>query len=126
MTRQRVAVSGIAVLFSLVALLESGDLWARKPTKTITGTVKKAEMYRGKVRAVYIEDRAEGDFLVARGTDISKELIKQVGATVKATGYVRKSTRDLEFDLVIDILRYEIDPPEEPVPDAAATVGEPG
>jgi hypothetical protein len=104
-------VNGIAVLFSLVALLAFGELWAQKPARTITGTVKKAETYRGKVRAVYIEDHAEGDFLVARGTDISKELIKQVGATVRATGYVRKSIRDPEYALVIDILSYEIDPP---------------
>lgn len=106
--------SSLAVVLCLVAMLAFTESHAQKPTKTITGTVKRAEVYKGKIRAVYIEAPGEGDFLVARGTDVSKELVKHIGATVKAEGYVKKSLRDPGFALVIDILSYELDPQEEP------------
>jgi hypothetical protein len=105
--------NGTVVVLCLIALVAAGELRAKKPTTTITGIVKSAETYRGKIRSVYIEGREEGDFLVARGTEIGKELLKQVGETVTATGYVRESVRDLEFDHVIDVLSYEINRPRE-------------
>jgi hypothetical protein len=109
-----------SALFCLVALLVGGDLYAQKPTKVLTGTVKRAEVYKGKVRAVYIEDPQEGEFLVVRGTEVGKELLKHVGATVRATGYVRKPRPETEFELAIDVLNYEIVPSEDE-PAAAET-----
>ena len=108
MGRPRKALSGVVVVLCVLAMLASGNLRAEKPTKTIMGIVKSAEVYRGKVRSVYIEDSREGDFLVVRGTAIGKELLKHVGATVTATGYVRKSLRDPNFTHVIDVLHYEV------------------
>ena len=98
----------------VVALLSAGQLRAEKPTKTITGTVKKADVYHGKVRGVYIKDAQEGEFLVVRSTEIGKELLKQVGVTVRATGYVKKARPDSDFTQVIDVLHYEIVPPGQP------------
>jgi hypothetical protein len=36
---------------------------------------------------------------------------------VTATGYVKKPSRDGEFDRIIDILSYEIDGADEPAPE---------
>lgn len=102
----------------VVALLAAGQVRAEKPTKTITGTVKRAEVYSGKVRAVYIEDAQEGEFLVLRSTEIGKELLKHVGATIRATGYVKKARPDSDFTQIIDVLHYEIVPPGQPEPQA--------
>ena len=120
MRTPRILFNGIAAVLCLIALLAFGDLRAQKPTKTITGTIKRAEVFRGNVRSVYIEAPGEGEFLVARGTDIGKELRAHVGSTVRATGYVRKSIRDAEFALVIDILSYELAPSDEPAPESVA------
>ena len=120
MKRPCMVPNGVAVLLCLIVLLASGDLRAEKPTKTITGLVKSFEVDRGKVRSVYIKDPREGEFLVVRSTEIGKELLKQVGATVRATGYPRKS-REPQFEQVIDVLRYEVVPSDEPVSDAVAT-----
>jgi len=121
MRRPRIALNGIAVLFCLIALLASGVLHASKPTKTITGIVESAEVYEGKVRAVYIKDPGEGNFLVVRSTEMGKELLKHVGATVKATGYLKKTRPDSKFEHVIDVLHYEIDPSDAPATGAMAT-----
>ena len=106
--------SVVAVLvLGLVVGLTAGDVFAAKQKKTVTGEVKRAEVYAGKVRAVYIEE-AEGDgYLVLRGTELGKELLGQVGATLSATGYIRKATRDPEFELIIDVLEYEVLTPAE-------------
>jgi hypothetical protein len=116
---------GIAAVLCLIALLAIGDVRARKPTRTITGIVKSAEIYGGKVRSVYIADPEEGRFLVARGTDLGKELRGYVGSTVRAMGYVRKSVRDADFEFVIDVLHYEIDLSDEPVREVKVEAGRP-
>jgi hypothetical protein len=116
MRRPRIALNGIVVLLCLIALLAPGNLQAARPTKTITGIVESAEVYGGKVRAVYINDPQEGSFLVVRSTEMGKKLLKNVGATVKATGYLRKARPDSKFKHVIDVLHYEIDPLDEPAP----------
>lgn len=120
MRSPRFVLHGIGVLLCLIALLASGNPRAEKPTKTITGVVESAEVYGGKVRAVHIKDPGEGDFLVVRSNEMGKELLKHVGATVKATGYVRKARPDSEFKHVIDVLHYEIGPSDEPASDATA------
>jgi hypothetical protein len=114
---KRARLLGIALALCLTALVTSGNLHAQKPTTTVTGTVKGAEVYRGKVRSVYIEDSADGDFLVLRGTEKGKELLGHVGDTVTATGYVRKQDRNPKFDQVIDVLSYEIDRSDEGTPE---------
>ena len=109
-----------AFLFCLIVLLTSTGLRAEKPTTTVTGVVKRFEVDRGNVRSVYIEDPREGDLLVVRSTEIGKELLKRVGATVRATGYLRKS-REPQFEQVIDVLRYEVVLPDELAPEVVAT-----
>lgn len=114
MRRNRGRNAVLVVILGLVVALAAGEILAAKPKTTVTGVVKRAEVYAGKVRAVYIE-AAEGDeYLVMRGTDIGKELLGHVGATLSATGYVRKATRDPEFELAIDVLEYEILAAAEP------------
>jgi hypothetical protein len=103
----------------LIAFFAWGDLPAQKPTRTITGVVKAAESHKGKARAVYIADPSQGDFLVVRSTEMGKELLKHVGATVKATGYVRKRRLDTKFGETIDVLQFEIDPGDAPGPEAS-------
>ena len=77
----------------------------------MTGIVKAAEMYGTKVRSVYIRVAGGDDFLVVRGTRVGKQLVGEVGATVKATGYIRESrTKDLDFSHAIDVLEYEVVP----------------
>jgi hypothetical protein len=108
---------GVAVASCLIALLALGDLHAQKPTKTITGVVKSAESHQGKILAVYIMDPSEGDFLVVRSTEMGKELLKHVGSTVRATGYVRKRPQDPKFSQAIDVLQIEVVPLDGPEPD---------
>jgi hypothetical protein len=109
----------VVLILGLLVALTASDVFAAKQKKTVTGVVKRAEVYAGKVRAVYIEEAEGGEYLVLRGTEVGKELIEQVGATLSATGYIRKATRDPEFELIIDVLEYEIHTPrKEPAPKA--------
>jgi len=118
MGRSREVLVAAAVGLCVIAVLSIGELNAERPTRTITGTVKKDEVYKGKVRSVYIKDAQEGDFLVARGTEIGKELLNHVGATVRATGYVKKARPDSDYAHVIDVLNYKIVPSGESDPAA--------
>ena len=103
----------VVLILGLLVALTASDVFAAKERKTVTGVVKRADVYAGKVRAVYIEE-AEGDgYLVMRGTEVGKELLGQVGATLSATGFIRKATRDPEFELIIDVLEYEVLTPAE-------------
>jgi hypothetical protein len=113
MRTPRIILNAFAAVLCLSALLAAGDLRAGKPTRTITGTVVSAEVYGGKVRSVYIKDSQEGDFLVVRGTEIGKELLKLVGVKVTATGYIRKTRRDPVFENVIDVLSYGLVPSDD-------------
>lgn len=94
----------------------------KKPTKTVTGKIKGADIKGGKTLSVYIDDAEQGEFLVLRGTEVGKELLKQVGATVKATGRVSKAYRDPGYDHVIDVVEYEVvtPAPAKKAPEAAA------
>jgi hypothetical protein len=100
----------IVVAFCVAALLSPGELRAEKPTKTITGAVEKAEVYRGKVVSVYIKVSQGDRFLVVRSTETGKELLNHVGAKVQATGYVKDARPGSDFTKVIDVLSYEILP----------------
>jgi len=101
----------LTLLLVFIALLSAGELWAQKTTTTMTGIIKAAEMYGTKVRSVYIRIDGGDDLLVARGTRIGKELLGEVGTTVKATGYLRESrSKDLDFANTLDVLEYEIVP----------------
>ncbi len=111
----------MALAVCLIAAFVSHDVQAKKPTITISGTVKTAEMYRGKVVSVSIKDVAQGEFLVARSTEIGQELLRHVGAKVKATGYVKKPRPGSDFANIIDVLSYEIDAPGEPPAPRSAT-----
>ena len=102
--------TGVLAAICLFGLLAVGDLHAKRPEKTITGTVQQAELYRGKLRSVYIEDSAAGDFLVVRSTELGKELMRHVGEMVTATGYIKKTVRDTRFAEAIDVLKYEVVP----------------
>jgi hypothetical protein len=124
MRRPHMVLGGIAAVFCLIALVASGDLRAEKPTQTITGIVKSAAVGAGKVRAVYINVPQEGGFLVNRSTETRKELLEHVGATVKATGYVRKRRHDSEFPYGIDVLSFEIGPSSEDTPNAVSAPSE--
>jgi hypothetical protein len=97
----------LAVLFGLMASVVGQPVRAQKPTKTITGVVKRYEDARGNLRSVFIVDSDKNEFLVVRSTKKGKEVLGQVGAIVEATGYVKKS-RDTNFALVIDVLEYKI------------------
>jgi len=100
--------AALAIIPVLVASSAAVELRAAKPTTTISGVVKSYEVYRGKVRTVYIKDAEHGEFLIVRGTEKGKELLNQVGASVKATGYARPSVREPEFPFVFDVVEYEI------------------
>ena len=103
----------VVLVLGLVVGLAASDIFAAKQKKTISGLVKRAEVYAGKVRAVYIAEADGGEYLVLRGTEVGKELLGQVGATLSATGFIRKATRDPEFELIIDVLEYEVLTPKE-------------
>jgi len=106
----------LAVCLGFLVSFAAGEVRSAKPTKTITGVVLRDEVNRGQVRSVFIRDAEEGEFLVLRGTEMGNELLAQVGATVKATGYVRKARPDAGFPYAIDVLEYEIIVPAEPPP----------
>lgn len=112
MSRLQFRFEAVALAFCVITLLSAGGLCAEKPTKMITGKVKRAEVY-------------QGEFLVVRSTEVGKQLVKHVGATVKATGYVKKARPDSEFKLVIDVLHYEIVPPDGPSSDATPALAKP-
>lgn len=81
---------------------------SEKPTTTITGVVKRDATYRDKVIGVYIRDAENTEFLVVRDAEKGKALLGLVGATVKVTGYVRKSKANPNYDFMIDVLEYEV------------------
>lgn len=112
---RRVTLFSTCMVFFVVTA--PGFVRAEKPGETITGVIKAADVYKGKVQSVYIKDLEKGSFLVLRGTPVAKALTRNVGATVKATGHVRKARPDSDFERVIDVLSYEIVPAE--APDAA-------
>ena len=125
MTKSR-AVS-VFLVWVLLALATPGLIRAEKPTETVVGVIKAAETYKGKVQSVYIKDPEKGSFLVIRSTPVGKALLRNVGVTVKATGHVRKSRPESEFERVIDVLDYEIVSKESPeAPPAEPKSSEPG
>ena len=121
MRRPRIVLDSIAVGLCLIAMLTPGNLNAKKEEQTITGTVQIAETSHGKVRTVYIKSASEGDVLVNRSTEVARELLDLVGTAIKATGYIKKPRMNPDFEQVIDVLSYEIIPPEEIVPAPAKT-----
>jgi hypothetical protein len=79
-------------------------------TVTITGLVRIAQFgARGETVRVYV-DAAEEPVLVSR-RDRGKELLALVGATVRATGYLRKIRSDEGFTKTIDVTEYVIEAP---------------
>ena len=106
----RVAASTLLVVLASAA---AGSLAQKKTTKTITGKVLAYQVSREKVQSVYIRDPDQGEFLIQRSTDKGKELLRHVGATVKATGYDKESTREPEFKFVLDVLEYEVLEPKK-------------
>ena len=92
---------------------------AEKPTKTVTGIVRGYDSYKGKVTSITIKDAEQGEFLVLRGSEKGKELLRQVGATVKATGYLQKSNRDPEHTVVLDVIEFEVLTPPAGTPGSA-------
>lgn len=99
---------GLALCIGFPALLAGGPLEAKKKeTITITGQIKPAEMRDGKVVTVYIVDSVHGEFLVMRGTELSKQVVQQVGTTIVATGYFGEAIRDKDFERYIDIIEFE-------------------
>lgn len=120
--RQSMRRTAVLVLVvGLVLLATTGELLAQKDKETITGVVKRAEVRGTKVRAVYLEDSNGGEYLIVRGTEVGKELLGQVGATLKATGYVRKSVRDKDFERTLDVLEYDVVSPAPAAENDAST-----
>jgi len=99
---------GLALCIGFAALVAVGPAEAKKKvTLTITGEIKPAEKRNGKVVTVYIVDAEHGEFFVMRGTTVGKEVVKRVGQTIVATGFVGDAIREKEFERYIDILEYE-------------------
>jgi len=116
-------LAALAIVPVLIASSAAVELRAAKPSKTIAGVVKSYEVYRGKVRTVYIKDAEHGEFLIVRGTEKGKELLTQVGASIRAKGYVRESVREPEFPFLFDVIEYEVIAPaaarpQKPAPEA--------
>jgi hypothetical protein len=112
----------LLVALAVLSPLIPGETWAKKDLVTVAGVVKKADVRGGEVKGVYIADPEQGEFVVTRGKDKSKEFLKLVGKTVKAKGYVGKALRDPDYEFSIDVVEYEIvpdsetDEPAEPQP----------
>jgi hypothetical protein len=103
---------GVAIVGAL-ALLAPEAVPAAKEVQTVTGKVMRARIHHGETLRVYIRDALGQAYLVQAGTPVSKELRSQVGKTIAARGYVKKSSSEPNFDRVIDVLEYElVEPPD--------------
>jgi hypothetical protein len=102
-----VSVLAVACALPVVAGIQ-GQAEAPDDQATITGVVRTAQFgARGEVVRVYI-DAPEEPILVSR-RDRGKHLLAQVGATVRATGYLRKIRSDEGFTKMIDVTAFAVE-----------------
>lgn len=100
----------IAAICAITTFGVCFDAAAGEDPVTITGTVRASERgSRGEVRRIYL-DAGEELIAIAR-REKGKELLTQVGATVKVTGYLRKTYNDEAFKRVIDVTEYTVEKP---------------
>ena len=125
----------VTVLAALLLLVAPLSAWGeqKKPTTagetepaddtiTIAGLVRIAQFgARGETVRVYI-DAEEEPVLVSR-RDKGKELLTQVGATVRASGYLRKIRSEEGFTKTIDVTEYVVEAPAVKKPRKATDHG---
>ena len=103
------------------ATTEGGSA-AASDTATISGLVRVAQFgARGETVRVYI-DAEEAPVLVSR-RDKGKELLALVGATVRASGYLRKIRSDEGFKQTIDVTEFVVEAPPAKTPRKAVDHG---
>lgn len=98
-----------AIVFPLLAMTplraEAAD-----DTVAIAGLVRTAQFgARGETIRVYID--AESEPVLVSRREKGKELLTLVGATVRASGYLRKIRTDEGFTKTIDVTEYVIAAP---------------